>query len=48
MSRDINKGVMMHCKTITANLLTVVRLLVEPSKAIEKEKGSLEASVYIT
>ena len=46
MSSDMNKRVVMRCKTITSNLLTVVRLLVEPSTAVEK-KGSLEASIYI-
>ena len=45
MSRVRNKGVMMHCKEVTANLLTVVGLLVEPSTAIVKPKGYLEASI---
>ena len=42
MSRDTNKGVMMRFKLITANLLEVVGLLVEPRTAIEKPKGSLD------
>ena len=47
MSRDTNKKVVMCCKTITANLLTIVRLLVEPSTSLVKLKASLETSLYI-
>ena len=47
MSRDQNKGVMMCCKTITSNLLTVVGFLVEPSTSISKPKGYIEASLLV-
>ena len=47
MSRGKNKGVIMHCKTIMANLLTLVGLIVETSTEIEKPKGSLEESLSI-
>ena len=47
MSRVTNKGVMMRCKAVTANLLTVVGLPVEPSTAIAKPKGYLDASLSI-
>ena len=47
MVRETNKGVMMRCKTITANLLTIVRLLVEPITPLEKPKASLEESLSI-
>ena len=39
---------MMRCKAFTANLLTVVRLLIEPSTYIEKLKASLEASISVS
>ena len=48
MSKVTNEGVMMRCKVVTANLLTVVGLLVEPSIAIAKPKGSIDASIYIS
>ena len=38
---------MMHCKSITDNLLKVVGILVEPSTAIAKSKGSIEAYIYV-
>ena len=47
MVRETNKGVMMRCKTITAKLLTVVRLLVEPITPLAKPKASLEESLSI-
>ena len=47
MSRVMNEGVMMRFKAVTANLLTVVGLIVEPSTAIEKPKGSLGVSLSI-
>ena len=47
MSRETNEGVMMRFKTITANLSTIVHLLVEPIKSLEKPKASLEASFSI-
>ena len=43
-----NKGVVMHCKAVTDNLLTVLCLLVEPSTAITKPKGSIEAYLSIS
>ena len=36
ISTVINEGVKVSCKSVKANLLTVVGLLVEPSTAIEK------------
>ena len=47
MLRDKNEEVMICCKTITSNFLTIVRLLVEPSTSLSKPKASLEASLYI-
>ena len=47
MSRETNEGVMMHCKSITANLLTIVGLLVENITSLAKPKASLEASLSI-
>ena len=38
ISRETNEGVMMHCKTITANFFTIVGLLVEPSPSIVKKR----------
>ena len=46
MSRETNEGVVMRCKTITANLLIIVGLLVEPITYLAKLKASLEASIY--
>ena len=48
MSRVTNEEVMMHCKAVTENLLVVVGLLFEPSTAIEKSKGLIEASLSIS
>ena len=47
MSRVMNEGVMMRCKEITANFLTEVGLIIEPSTSIAKPKGSLKAYIYI-
>ena len=47
MSMETNKGVVMRCKTIPANLLTVVGLIVEPITAIENTKGYIEAFISI-
>ena len=48
MSRKTNDGVMIRYKKITANLLTIVRLLVEPITSLEKTKDSLEAYLSIS
>ena len=45
MSRETNEGVMMCCKTITANLLRIVRLLIEPIKYLAKPKDYIETSI---
>ena len=47
ISRDTNEGGMMHYKTIMANLLTLVFLLVEPIITLVKIKASLAASISI-
>ena len=47
MSRETNEGVMIRFKTITTNLSTIVHLLVEPIKSLEKPKAYLEASISI-
>ena len=47
MSRETNEGVMMRCKIISAKLLTIVGLLVEPRTSLAKPKASLEASLSI-
>ena len=47
MSRETNEGVMMRFKTITANLKTIVHLLVEPIISLAKPKASVEAYIYI-
>ena len=47
MSRGTNEGVIMHCKTITVNFLTIVRLLVGPITSLAKLKAYLEAYVSI-
>ena len=39
----VNEGVGVHCKAVRSKVFTVVFLLVELGKAIEKSKGSLEA-----
>ena len=46
ISRDTKKRVVICCKSITANLLTVVGIHVEPSTSIAKPKVCLE--VYIS
>ena len=48
MSTAVNKGVIMRYKEVTSNLFKVVVLLVEPSKAISKPHGYLEAYTYIS
>ena len=47
MSTVINDRFKMRCKSVIYNLLIVVGLLVEPSTAIVKPKGYLEAYIYI-
>ena len=47
MSRETNKGVIMHLKTITMSLSTIVHLLVKPITSLAKPKASLEASMSI-
>ena len=47
MSRVMNEGVVICCKEITDNFLTVVDLLVRPIKTIVKPKGSLETYFFI-
>ena len=46
MPRKTNEGVMILCKTITANLLTIVGLLVEPITSLEKPKGFIWGSLF--
>ena len=41
------RGIKMCCKSVMANLLAVVCLLVKSSTAIAKPKDSLEAYIYI-
>ena len=48
MPMDTNEGVVMSCKTITANLLTIVCLLVEPITPLAKPRVSLEVSLSIS
>ena len=48
MARETNKGVMTCCKTIMANLSTIVRLLFEAITSLAKPKDSLEASLHIS
>ena len=43
MSREVNKGVIMHFKTITTHLSTIVHLPAEPIISLAKPKSSLEA-----
>ena len=43
MSREKNKGVMRHFKTIALNLLTIVHPIVEPITSLAKPKASMEA-----
>ena len=47
MSTVINKGVKIYFKSVTANLFTVVCLLVEPSTSILKQKSSFGSFLYI-
>ena len=42
-----NEGVMMHFKTITTNLLTMVQLLVEHITSLEESKDSTEEYISI-
>ena len=43
----MNKGVMMRCKAVTANFLTLLDIIVEPSTAIVKPNTSLEEYLSI-
>ena len=45
MSMVMNEGVKIHCRSITTQVFTVVGLLVEIDKSIEKSKGRPEASL---
>ena len=47
MSRETNKGVILHFKTITTNLSTILHLLVEPITSLAKPKASMEAYIAI-
>ena len=47
MSMVMEEGVVMHCKSVMSNLLTVLVLLFEPSTDIAKPKFYLEAYLYI-
>ena len=47
MSTVMNEGVRMRYKVVTANLLKVVGLLVEPSTVISKPVSSLKAYISI-
>ena len=47
MSTVTNKGANMYCKSVTDNFSTVEGLFVEPSTAIAKPKGSIEAFISI-
>ena len=38
----------MHCRSVTANVLALVGILIEPSTSIAKPKGYIEASVSIS
>ena len=48
MSSVMKKEVKTRCKSVRANLFTVVRLIDWPSIAIVKPKGYLEAYLYIS
>ena len=48
MSRETNKIFMMRCKIITANLLKIVRLLVEPITYLTKPNTSFEEYLSIS
>ena len=41
MTMVMNNGVKMRCKSVTANVFTLVGLLVEPKQAISKPKGNI-------
>ena len=47
MSTVMNEEVRICCKSVTAQVFTLVGLLVELSIVIKKSNGSLEASPYI-
>ena len=47
MSRVINKGVMMNCKVVIRNSLTVLGPICKPSTDNVKPKGSVEAYLSI-
>ena len=47
MSRKTNERVMMRYKTNTANLLTILGLLVEHVTSLAKPKASIEAYIAI-
>ena len=44
MSTLMNEGVEIHCKSVTAQVFTVVGLIVEIGTAIAKSRGFLEAN----
>ena len=44
----MNEGVMIRCKLVMANFLSVVGLLVKPSTNIAKPKGCIDASLSIS
>ena len=44
---ETNEVVMMPCKSITAKLLTVLGILIEPSASIATRKGYVDAYIYI-
>ena len=48
MPMETNKVVVMCCKIITANFLTVLGLLVEPITSIAKTKANLQAYLSIS
>ena len=43
MSTVMNEGVKIRCKEVTAQVFTVVGLIVEPGTEITKSKFSIEA-----
>ena len=47
MSRVMNKGVMMHCKEVITNSLTVLGPICKPSTDNVKPKGSIETYLFI-
>ena len=42
MSTVMNEGVKMHCKSVMTNVFTLVCIILELIKAIEKPKCSLQ------